>query len=641
MCGFIGFVVRDRESEYTELAASMLGAIRHRGPDGATVVQHGQLVLGHCALSFTDRTSGNQPFVTRSGRTAVVFNGEIYNFRELRAELGASGLALRTGSDTEVLAEVFEREGPAVFTRIRGMYAVVAHDTTTGRTTLARDPLGKKPLYYFQDHGNVVFASELSALLRHPGCPGELDASAVADYLVLGAFPAPGSVLREVHKVEPGSYLEVVDRQWRQTIYWRPTLPSQRDRRSVAAGENGLGTVLRAAIARRVETTDDRLGVMLSGGLDSSVVAALTRELTGTAPVSFSIGFTDAAFDETDAATLVAQHLGSEHHYLRLTGADLADGFHRWYGRVDEPLADPSLLPTALAFELAGAHVRGVQTGDGADEVLLGYRIFQAERVLEMVEALPAPVTRRLPGLLRRLPVRHGNLPASAVARQLGHALGAPAERRFYLSTAPFRPPALRQILATETASDPFRHLDEVVAAHPWTKSLERSQLGMITHFLRDVILTKLDRSSMLSSVEARSPFLDEAVLDYCADLPVRLKLRGFTGKFLLRRLAARMLPPAIAFGVKQGFRAPIGTLLSNELRPLLLDTLAPSRLDRHGLFRPHTVAALTAEHVAGRADHSRALWALLCFQTWHDSVFAPATAGRLAMPVHSWRSPS
>ncbi|GLY08391.1 MULTISPECIES: asparagine synthase (glutamine-hydrolyzing) [Actinoplanes] len=635
MCGFagfshVGFGVRQGQ----DLAREMLSALRHRGPDGAAIGRHGAVVLGHCALPFTDPAGGRQPMITISGHTALVFNGEIYNVAELRRELLAAGVALRTGSDTEVLAELLEREGAGALRRIRGMYAFAVHDRRDGRILLARDPLGKKPLYYFPDGAGLVFASELGALRRHPRCPTGLDHQAVADYLVLQAFPAPSTVLAGVRKVPPGTYLEWSAGSARTVVFWKPTLPAERDRRSAAGAETGLEAVLRAAVARRVENTTSPFGVLLSGGLDSSVVAALAKQVTGRAPATFSVGFTDPAFDESDAAAAVARHLGTEHHHRRLGPADLVDGLTTWYDRVDEPLADSSLLPTVLACQLAGRQVRGVLTGDGADEVLLGYRYFQAERLLGLLDSLPGPMAAWPAAALGRLPVRHGNLPATTVARRLGQALGCPPQRRFLLAGAPFAPSETARILTVPVTGRPFARVDAAVAGHPGLGSLERSQLGIIAHFLSDVILTKVDRASMLVSIEARSPFLDEAVVDFCASLPAGRKMRRFTGKHPLRRIAARMLPAAVAYGPKTGFRAPIGTLLIGELRPLLLETLSRERLDRHGLFRADTVAGLIGEHLSGRSDHARKLWALLCFQIWQDAVPGPAAGARPDMRV-------
>lgn len=635
MCGFAGFSHAGFGVQAgQDLALEMLSALRHRGPDGAAIGRHGAVVLGHCALPFTDPAGGLQPMITASGNTALVFNGEIYNFAELRRELLAAGLTLRTGSDTEVLAELLEREGVGALRRIRGMYAFALHDRRDGRIVLARDPLGKKPLYYFTDGAGLVFASELAALRRHPRCPTGLDHEAVSEYLVLQAFPAPRTVLAGVHKVPPGSYVERAAGAIRTVTHWRPGLPTERDRRSAAETEHGLEAVLRAAVARRLGGPASPFGVLLSGGLDSSVVAALAKQESGRAPATFSVGFTDPAFDETDAAAAVSRHLGTEHHHWRLGPADLVDGITTWYDRVDEPLADSSLLPTVLVCQLAGRQVRGVLTGDGADEMLLGYRYFQAERLLGWLDAVPGPAVARLAALLRRLPVQHGNLPATTVARRLGQALGCPPQRRFLLAGAPFAPGEAAKVLTVPAMGRPFARVDAAVAGHPELGSLERSQLGIIAHFLSDVILTKVDRASMLASIEARSPFLDEAVVDFCASLPAGRKMHRFTGKHPLRRIAARMLPAATAYGPKTGFRAPIGTLLLGELRPLLLDTLSRQRLGDHGLFRPDAVAHLIGEHLSGRADHARKLWALLCFQIWQDAMPGPAAGTRHDMRV-------
>jgi asparagine synthase (glutamine-hydrolysing) len=636
MCGFAGFTgpVGDRDA-CLDLAGRMLAALTHRGPDGTRVRRHRQVTFAHCALPFVDPARAAQPFVSASGQTALVFNGEIYNHAELRRELTAGGARLSTGCDTEVLAALYERDGMRLLDRVRGMFAFVLHDARRGRLVLARDPFGKKPLYYADTPAGLLFASELSALLAHPGCPRQLDVAALADYLVLQAYPAPASAIAGVAKVRPGTYLEVDlgGAARKETTYWTPRLPATRRRLPLAEAERELERVLRTAVERRVTSTGDRLGVLLSGGLDSSVVAALAQRMAGQPVPTFSAGFTDPAFDESSAAATVARHLGTEHHPVRIGPGDLAEVFTGTYGRLDEPLADPSLLPTILVCRQARRHVRGVLTGDGADEVLLGYRYFQAERAIGvLLRVVPPAALDRLPRLLDPLPVRHGNLPLGSVLRQLARGLREAPERRFYAATAPFGPGQLAGLFRPEAARAladhrPYAELEAlgpVLAALP---PLERSQLGIVCHFLRDVILTKLDRGAMLNSVEPRSPFLDLDLVEFCATLPAHRKLRGLTGKYLLRRLAARWLPADIAGRRKLGFRAPVGSLLCGQLRPVVQDLLAPSRLDAHGLFDPAAVRRLVDDHLALRQDHARKLWALLCFQIWYDEALRPGGA--------------
>ncbi|MER6910215.1 asparagine synthase (glutamine-hydrolyzing) [Streptomyces sp. NPDC000594] len=655
MCGFVGFSdPGGPDDDARAVAGRMLAALVHRGPDGTGWCRHAGTTLAHCALTFVDPSGGGQPFLSASGAVALVLNGELYNHAELRRELCASGFVPRTGGDTEVLTELYERHGTAVLERVRGMYAFAAHDARTGTTVLARDPLGKKPLYYARVPGGIAFASELTALLRHPAVSRSPDPRALADYLVLRAFPAPRSAVAGVRKVRPGSVVRYTEGSLTETEYWRPRLgpaPGGRVPGTREAAER-FEELLRAAVARRVTSTGRRLGVLLSGGLDSSVIAALAQEMSPGRPVpTFSAGFEDADFDESPHARAVARHLGTEHHVVRVGGAELAGVVEEEYALADEPLADPSLLPTRLVCRAARERVRGVLTGDGADELLLGYRYFQAERTIDtLLRHVSAPRLAAAANLAARtLPVRSGNLPAAQALRGLAKGLGAAPEHRFYLANAPFTPAALGSVLgpaARDRLADhrPFAEIARLLGAQPERLSgLQRAQLAVIAHFLRDVILTKTDRGGMRSALELRSPFLDLDLVEYGNSLPEGLKLRGLTGKYLLRRIAAPWLPRRTVRRTKLGFRAPLARLLREELRPLLLDTLAAPALERGGLFDPVAVRTLTDDHLSGRRDTSRALWALLTYQLWYEGPGRgdrPARTVPLALPEEIRRAP-
>ncbi|MFE7278034.1 asparagine synthase (glutamine-hydrolyzing) [Streptomyces sp. NPDC057623] len=610
-------------------AERMLAAVAHRGPDGSSWRHHHGVTFAHCALTFVDPGRARQPFVSASGAVALVLNGEIYNHAELRRELRATGARLRTESDTEVLLELYERHGMKVLERVRGMYAFVLHDARTQTTVLGRDPMGKKPLYYTRVPDGIAFASELTALLRHPDAPRTPDVGALAGYLTLQAFCAPGSAVEGVYKVRPGSYLEYADGRLREVEFWRPRLGSPGRAPGVREASARFEELFRAAVARRVSSTERRLGVLLSGGLDSSAVAAVAQQLSPRQPVlTFSAGFEQQDFDESAHAGAVARHLGTEHHVVRISGRDLAEVVESEYAQADEPLADPSLLPTRIVCRSARQHVRGVLTGDGADELLLGYRYFQAERAIEiLLRLMPAPRLEALARTLaRRLPARSGNLPAAAALGLLARGLRAAPEHRFYLSAAPFGPAELPGLLrpdarAALTGHAPFAEVSRLLDGQPDLTGVQRSQLAVVAHFLRDVILTKTDRGGMRSALELRSPFLDLDLVEYGNALPTALKLRRFTGKYLLRRIAAGWLPPDIVRRTKLGFRAPLAALLRDELRPLLLDTLSASALDRGGVFDAGAVRKLTDDHLAGRRDTSRKLWALLTYQLWYQSL--------------------
>jgi asparagine synthase (glutamine-hydrolysing) len=630
MCGLIGFTeAPGAPEEARRVAEAMLDAVAHRGPDGRATAVAGGATLGHCRLAFVDAEGGAQPFASASGRCTLAWNGEVYNHAQLRAELRAAGVALRTESDTELVVEMYEREGPSFVRRLRGMFALAIHDARDGRLLLARDPWGKKPLFFFETPGGVAFASELGALLRHPRAPRQVDAHAVLRYLLFGAVPAPDTALGGVHKVRPGSWAEWGPEGRSETVYWSFPAAGEPLDLPGAEVERRVEDALRAAVERRLRSTDHLLGVLLSGGVDSSLVAALARE-AGAGPLpSFSAGFEDASFDETAHALAVARHLGTEHHAIRITGRDLAGVVAGEYGRMDEPLADPSLLPTLLVCREAGRHVRGVLSGDGADELFLGYRFFQAARALQAAERmLPRKLLDALARAADRAPVRHTNFHFGAVSRMLARAVGEAPERRYYASTSAFAPAEARALFTPEAwrgaAGDPWAELDAFVALAPGAGALERTQRGMIRHFLQDAILLKVDRGSMLNSVEVRSPFLDVELAGLLARVPAARKMGGRHGKHLLRRIAARHLPREVAWRTKQGFRAPVGRLLMAEARGLLQEALAPGRLAAHGLFRPQAVKALVDGHLAGRRDHTRKLWSLLAFQLWHDGLPLP-----------------
>ncbi|MFI9600047.1 asparagine synthase (glutamine-hydrolyzing) [Streptomyces sp. NPDC052043] len=644
MCGFAGFTdPAHGRAASQDTARRMLAAVAHRGPDGSDWCHRDGVTLAHCALTFVDPERGTQPFVSASGSTVVVFNGEIYNHADLRAEMRAAGVRLRTGSDTEVLVELYELYGTRMLERLRGMFAFALHDARSGRTVLARDPMGKKPLYYARVRDGIAFASELTALLRHPQVSSTPDVAALADYLMLQAFTAPASAVSGVRKVRPGTCVTYADGEVHETEFWRPRIhPAASPGRKEAAKR--FEELFRAAVARRVTSTGHRLGVLLSGGLDSSAVAAVAQDLSPGRPVpTFSAGFADPDFDESGHAEAVARHLGTEHHLVRIDGADLAGVVEAEFASADEPLADPSLLPMRLVCRQARRHVRGVLTGDGADELLLGYRYFQAERVIELLlRVLPAPGLEALAGfLVRRLPARSGNLPAAAALGLLARGLRAAPEHRFYLSTAPFGPGELRQLLLPEARSDlaghdPFTEIARLLEGQSGLTGVERSQVAVFTHFLRDVVLTKTDRGSMRSALELRSPFLDLDLVEYCNSLPTSLKLRRFTGKFLLREVAAGWLPPTVVRRTKLGFRAPLAALLRGELRPLLLDTLSGAALRRGGLFDAQAVQKLTDDHLTGRREVSRKLWALLVYQLWFENLTAGRhTSTSPACPAH------
>lgn len=621
----------------------MLLAVAHRGPEGMSTLPWKGIVLGHCQLSFVDHELGQQPMVSSSQRSAIVFNGEIYNYKKLRRRLIAQGVEFRTSSDTEVVLAMHERYGVDGLKQLHGMFALAIWDSHTNELILARDPFGKKPLYYFEDAHGIVFASELHALLRHPACPISISHRGLADYLMLRICPTPDSMIEGIRKVPAGGALRFHNRRCEMLQPWMPPPLAPRGRQghrvdgaraagSPAALTDRFGKLVRLAVARRLSTTDLEFGVLLSGGIDSAVIAALAVRQSSRKLKTFSIGFEhDRVHDETPSARAVASHLGTDHFAIRLPSAGLADLVARAYGELDEPIADPSFLPTYIVCAEARRYVRGVLTGDGADELLLGYRYFQVEHTLAVLERAAPGVALRLVKLLARVTASaEAHRPARYALGLLARGLDVDPGYRFYAGHAPFAVEELRDVLAADVWDGlanwvPFAHLRTFFAERHEFSALERAQASVMFHFLRDVILTKVDRASMRHALEVRCPFLDTDLVHFVSELPLSQKLRGLTSKYILRDLATRYLPRSVVRRTKHGFRSPVSPLLSGELRPLAEDILAPSELEKHQLFNAGYVQRILKEHVDRRRDRSRQLWALLCFQLWWQ---AQATVG-------------
>jgi asparagine synthase (glutamine-hydrolysing) len=598
---------------------SMLAVQIHRGPEGVHIRRAGPATFGVCQLRFVDPDGPPQPYRAADGQVLVAFNGEIYNHAELIAALAACGRPVGGRGEGALLAALYREEGAGMARRLNGMFAIAIFDARHEETLLIRDGLGKKPLSFTLRDGDVLFSSELSGLRSLSAGP---DPAEIGHYLTFNAVPAPASLLAGVRKVEPGSVVRIRRGVARTEPYWVPRLDPGRHRRRRDDEVDGLDAALRAATRRRL--TAAPLGVFLSGGLDSGLVAALAARESGRALRSYSVGFPDApSFDESASAVRMAAATGTRHTVVALPLAELAVAAQRWLGTVDEPIADHSLIPTIALAQVAGADVKAVLTGDGADELAMGYALFAADAALRaLARAVPAPAVRAaLEGIARR---RHGerNLHPAHVASLLARALGTAPEYRYYAAAAAV-PWDRRDGLLTPAAlaatavPTPFAAIDALVAASPDAAPAERLQLGMICHFLRDVILAKLDRATMLSSVEARSPFLDSEVIDILLGLPQSQKLRGLTGKRVVRRVAERHLPPELVRQRKRGFRAPVAALLRGPLREWITDLLAPGPIREAGLFRPEAVGSLLSNHLTGRADHHRALWSLACLHAW------------------------
>lgn len=627
MCGICGIVHADpaRPVEADRLTA-MNQALRHRGPDDQGYYLNGPTGLGHRRLSIIDLATGQQPMTNEDASLWLVYNGELYNFPELRQRLQQAGHEFRTRSDSEVIVHAYEEYGPGCVEHFNGMFALALWDQRRHRLFLARDRVGIKPLYYALLPEGFLFASELKALLAHPSVSRTLDREALSQYLAYEYIPSPRSIFRDVKKLPPGHTLTYADHRMSLHCYWDFPLERSeagRERSSQACLEE-LQATLREAV--RLELIADvPVGVLLSGGLDSSSIAAMLADLKIPDIQSFSVGFEDPSFDEAAPARQVARQVGSRHHEITLTSRAMLDLIPGLGHLLDEPLGDSSFIPTYLLSQFTRRHVKVALGGDGGDELLGGYPTLPAHLWMEAYQRLlPASLRRRLaPAILQALPVSFNNISFDFKVRRFLEGQDLPPHHRHQFWMGAF------------TAAQQARLLDREedwcaeVAAQPivehWQACPAQGLLNKVSYcdlklYLEGDILAKVDRASMANSLEVRVPLLNFRMLEFAAGLSSHLKAGWLTTKYLLRQAMGGFLPPDIIRRRKKGFNMPVAKWLTGPLKPLAADLFAPARLKRHGLFNPGYVQGLWQEHLERRRDHRKLLWTVLAFEMWYDA---------------------
>jgi len=603
VCGICGIAGGDASR-----LEGMLRTLVHRGPDSGGVHVDGDVALGARRLSIIDLAGGDQPIENEDGTCVVVQNGEIYNYPELRRELERSGHSFRTNCDTEVHLHLYEEHGPEYPRLLRGMFAVALWDARRRRLVLARDRYGIKPLYYRHAGRTLQFASELRALPR-----GEIDLDALEAFLAFNSIPAPWSIFRDVRKLPAGHVLVwQEDGELVLSRYARPGPLEVRD-----GDEAELVEELRARLRDSVRAhllADVPVGVLLSGGVDSAVLAALAAQETGEPVHTFTIGFEERSFDERADARLVAERYGTDHHELlvrpnpRLLLETLADVF-------DEPFADSSALPTYLVSQLAAEHVKVALSGEGGDELFGGYYTYAADLLADRL----APLASLARPLVERLPSSSAKASFDYKAKRFVRAAHLPPLERHHGWKEIFSPDLRAELRGARSSFDPVDVYRARYAETAGASELARLQDVDFGIYLADDLLVKTDRASMASSLEARVPFLDSVVTNFAFSLPTRHKVRGLSKKVLLRKAAAPLVPREIVHGRKRGFSIPAAAWLRGELEPFARETLSPETLRRQGFFDPAVVTRLLDEHVQGAEDRSRQLWGLLAFTLWHE----------------------
>ncbi|MEM7135902.1 MAG: asparagine synthase (glutamine-hydrolyzing) [Myxococcota bacterium] len=634
MCGLTGIVSPSAGThEAAQLAPStiraMTAAIRHRGPDAEGFFEAPGIALGHRRLEVIDLSGGAQPMSNRDETVWVVYNGEIYNHDALRQALIGAGHSFRSHCDTEVLVHGYREWGPAgLLERIDGMFAFAIWDAVERRVVLSRDRMGQKPLYYHvASDGTLVFASEVKALLANPSLAPAVDGAAFAAYLTFEYLPGPLSILDGVHKVLPGTWIDARGGELREHRYWE--IPFVDEPAPEDATER-FTELFDAAVARRL-MADVPLGVFLSGGIDSSSVAAsVVRQRTASSVKTFSIGFEEESYDESSMARQVAQHLGTDHHERIFTADAMRDVLPQVVSVLDEPFGDASLLPTYLLSAFAREQVTVALGGDGADELLLGYPTFFAETFAGAFARLPSVARRGLRRIGRGLPVSTKNFSLDFKVNSFLRAADAPAAWRHPLWLGSVIPggvddPLHPELRIQHPANDVLAFVAGLYDAPASKAHLQRLSYQYCRSYLAEDILHKVDRASMAASLEARSPFLDRALVEFSARLPPKLKLAGRSdGKAILKTAMRDRLPSEVIDRPKKGFGIPVAAWLKGSLAPMLDELLGEKRTAEAGYLDSRTVRRLIDEHRRDVRNHRKVLWTLLNFELWRDARGVP-----------------
>jgi len=620
MCGICGIVNLNGEPVDEPVLASMAGRLRHRGPDAIGLARPVPWVgLGHTRLKVIDLSdAANQPMASRDGMTWIVYNGEIYNYRELRRELESHDCRFVSRSDTEVILQAYEQWGEACVARLDGMFAFAVFDGRRRRLVLARDRTGKKPLFYYHDPRRFAFASELKALLAHPLIPHAINARAVPSYLVYGYPPAPETFYEGMYSLPPAMQMvmDVSDGTARHTVYWQldTALPPLRVSKDEAI--RGIRDRLTQAVHKRL-MSDVPLGAFLSGGVDSSIVVGLMSRLMDRPVHTFSIGFRgDARYDETPYARLVAQRYRSRHTEF-IVEPKAFELIERLVYHHDQPFGDASAIPTFLLCQLAKEHVTVALNGDGGDELFAGYRRFQAAVASAM---LPPWLTNGLAWGLARAPRALRRHRRVGEALRFCEAAGQPWAQRLvrWVSYCPdpaalLRPELSEGAQAVEWLSPARRWLAQVPRRSPLYQALWFN----FHEYLPNDLHVKMDRCSMAHGLETRSPLLDTDVIEYAFGLPDRFKLNAFTTKAILKEAFADLLPPTIRRRGKWGFGVPLDSWFRQELREALGDLLLSPEARVNAYLNPHAIRRSCQAHLNGERDLGLQLWSLLTLEVW------------------------
>jgi asparagine synthase (glutamine-hydrolysing) len=622
MCGIVGIVGNDGKAVDEQLLSRMCEAIRHRGPDEDGFYVNGPVGLAMRRLAIIDLAGGQQPIHNQDRSSWIVFNGEIYNYLELREKLEKLGHTFYTNSDTEAIVHAYDQFGADCPNHLRGMFAFAIWNERTQELFLARDRVGKKPLLYADVNGKLIFGSEFSALLLHPDISRDIEPEALDYYLSFMCIPAPLTAYRAIRKLEPGHWLRWRNGNVETKRYWQPDFTKKIDISEEEAGERTI-EILRDAVRVRL-MSEVPLGAFLSGGIDSSAVVALMSQESTERVKTFSIGFDEQDFSELHHARRVAEHVGADHHefIVRPDAVEVLPLLVEHYG---EPYADSSAVPTYYVAKETRKHVTVALNGDGGDESFAGYERYAAMGITEKY--------RRVPSILRESLIRRAVdlIPTDATkrsriksAQRLLAVVDRPKTNRYMHWMSTFNDETKLPLY-----SDSFRQ--QILSANAtgiletWFK--RANGIGVVDAmlltdqmtYLPNDLLVKVDIATMAVSLEARSPFLDHHVIEFAASLPQNLKLRGLTGKYLLKKVLRKLLPSENLDRRKMGFGVPVGHWFRGKMQPFLREVLLSEKALRRGLFKPEAVKRLVELHTRAERDYSAQLWTLLMLELWFN----------------------
>lgn len=632
MCGIVGWINKNPDEPVNErVLHEMNETLYFRGPDSAGLFAAANIGLAQRRLCIVDLSErGRQPFFSEDGSIAAVCNGEIYNYPELKERLVACGHEFTGGSDCESVVHAYEEWGEDCLAHLDGMFALAVYDRKRHRVLLAVDRFGKKPLYYAETATAVLFASEPKAFYPHPGFRKQIDTWSVVKYLSHDSIPAPRTIYRDCFKLPRSTFLSIDTKRPVLTApaaYWRLSYEPKHDVSEAGACER-VRELLRRAVSKRL-MSDVPLGLFLSGGIDSTVLLTVMKDLDPARRVkTFTVAFSETSFDESAYARRVAEFFGSEHHERSFSPREMIDTLPGVIESLDEPFADPSILPVSLICAFARKTVTVALGGDGGDEVFAGYDPFAAHRIMQFARFLPQWPFGLLKNSYRLLPRSDKNLSLRFKARHFLQGLSPQAFRHVELRNSAwmsaFAPEDFKLLFADPDAaysdwqrvfSETLDYARETDARH-W---IDRAIDSTINIYMNSDILYKVDRAGMRNSLEVRSPFLDRELVEYVSRLPVGMKMKGGARKYILKKIFADRIPPEILTRPKKGFGVPLAAWMRGPLAGMVREMLAPARIKKEGLFNHEYVARLVDEHLSGRGEHVKDLWALFMFEYWRE----------------------